>query len=245
MILTISLLTQMAMANSEPTTETPPAIKDRNYNMSTGIRFRQLFIPDALIDNWFYDEDTQGANPFKRPSISAYVVGIEYKFKPRPMNWTIYVEYMGTGLASGYWDDVDQGTDPDHEDGDWVRPDNFGGWFFGGDYTHEFAITPSDKSVWLNLLLGGGLGAGVIQGDLAFWHPGSNAVEDPECYPTAPAYIRKDHCTPDGVKTVPRVVPMIDISLGLEINFADRATIRFDGGLHDMFYYGTSIGAIF
>jgi len=244
-MLLLPLLLQSALADDVDLLTTPPEIRDREYMMSTGIRFRRLFIPDSLIDNWFYDEDSPGANPYKRPSISAYVVGLEYKFKPRPMNWTMYIEYMGSNLDEGYWDDVDQGIDPDHEDGDWVRADNFQGWFFGGDYLHEIAITPKEKNVWLNLLLGGGLGVGFITGDLAFWHPGSNAISDTDCYTTAPAYIRKNECEPDGVKTVPRIVPMVDITLGLEINFADRATIRFDGGLHNMFYYGTAFGGVF
>lgn len=223
----------------------PESIPSRDFLMSAGIRFRRLGLPDKFVDKWFYDEDEPGANPFKRPSISAHVVGIEYTFKPRPMNWIIYVEYMGSELNDGYWDDVDQGTTKDHEDGDWVRADNFSGWFFGGNYAHEFAITPPKKDIWLNLLIGGGLGMGFIQGDLAYWHPGSNAIADRECYPNAPAYIRKNTCEPDGVKAVPRVLPMVDISMGLELNFADRATIRIDGGLHNLLYYGTAIGGIF
>ena len=38
---------------------------------------------------------------------------------------------------------------------------------------------------------------------------------------------------------------MIDLSLGFRVNFADRANIRIEGGLHDMIYFGNAIGGVF
>jgi hypothetical protein len=244
------LLIGMAMAQSEPDAfPSPPdsyqTLMTRDFLMESNMRFRQLWVPDKFIDVWFYDSDDPGANPFKRPSIQAYVVGFEFNMKTRPKNWIIYAEYMGSLVGDGYWDDVEQGTSAEHEDGDWVRPDNFGGWFFGSNYAHEFNLTPATKDVWLSLLVGGGLGVGVIQGDLAYWRPGSNAISDQNCYPDAPAYVRKNDCQPDGVKSFPRVLPMVDVTLSARINFADRGSIRLDGGIHDLLYAGGAVGVVF
>jgi hypothetical protein len=38
---------------------------------------------------------------------------------------------------------------------------------------------------------------------------------------------------------------MVDINLSLRLNFADRAVLRFDGGVHDLIYFGTSLGIMF
>ena len=66
-------------------------------NDGVNMRTRYLMVPD-LLDVWFYDNDDPGANSFKRPKIRAYTLGFEYVIKPRPMNWIIYVEYLGSEL---------------------------------------------------------------------------------------------------------------------------------------------------
>jgi hypothetical protein len=220
---------------------------DRPFRMETNVRFRQLMLPDSLMDTWFYDSDTEGAYPEDRPDIRAYVVGVEYVFNQRPGHWIIWGEYIGSMLEEGYWDDVDTGTTVDHDDGDWVRPDNFSGWFLGANYAYEFPVTPQANDVWLSILMGGGLGVGYLSGELSYWRPGSSIADsDSPCEPASPSYVRHSICSePDGVKDFPRILPMLDITLSAKVNFAERAHIRIDGGLHDMIYYGISTGASF
>ena len=33
---------------------------------------------------------------------------------------------------------------------------------------------------------------------------------------------------------------MLDVTLGLQLNFAERAHIRLEGGIHNMLFYGVS-----
>ena len=154
----------LAQANETDMVET-----DRDYTMELNLRARQLLVPNRILDTWFYNSDTVGAYPEPRPSISAQVFGLEYAFTNEQRSWIIWGEYMASGLEEGYWDDVDTGETIDHDDGDWVRPDNFSGWWGGFSHNYIVPITPVDKPVHLDFIAGGGAGVGYITGDLTYW----------------------------------------------------------------------------
>lgn len=239
-----SLLLSMFLQNSA-FAEDSTVILDREYLMQTNVRVRKLFLPDSILDTWFYNADTEGAQP--RPKIEASVVGLEYAFINDRTHWTIWGEYMGSKMQAGYWDDVEKGETVDHDDGDWVRPDNFSGWWGGFQYAYAIPISPREKGILVDWEIGGGLGAGYITGDLTYWRPGSAVATGNanDCEPVSPAYVRQKICDPDGVKEFPRFLPMLDITTSININFSDRAHVRFDTGLHDMLYYGMALGGTF
>ncbi len=216
----------------------------RPMNMELGFRGRYLFLPDSVMDIWYFNSDDPGANPYERPKVRAYSVGMELMLKPQPTNWIFYAEYMGNNVQDGYWDDVE--SPADHDDGDWIVFDNFSMLVLGANYGHEVPITSVEKPVWLSMVFGGGLGFGVIMGDLTRWHAGGNAdVKDAECLPESAAYERKDSCVVDGVVRIPPVVPMVDINYSLRLNLGDRASVRFDAGLHNLIYLGGAFGGVF
>ncbi|MDP6933601.1 MAG: hypothetical protein QGG40_11830, partial [Myxococcota bacterium] len=189
---------------------------------------------------FFFDSDDEGANPFDRPSIRAFGVGIEYVLKPTPANWILYVEYLGSLMSEGYFDDVEEPAA--HDDGDWVRPDNLGMVALGANYGYETML-----SRWLSLVGGGGLGVGVVTGQLTQWNPGTDPdILDQECgLETAAAYERVNHCSNDGAKDIPRVLPTGDMSASFRIHFAEQASLRIEGGFHNMLYTGVAVGAVF
>ena len=146
---------------------------------------------------------------------------------------------MGNIIQEGYWDDVEEPGD--HEDGDWIRPDGFGIIAVGANYGYEVVAQP-----WLSFVFGGGLGVGVVLGELTQWNPGgSTENSEPDCLPSAAAYERVDLCEDDGAKRVPGVVPIVDISAAVRFNFGDQANLRIEGGLHDMIYGGVAMGVVF
>ena len=220
----------------------------RPFFIESNFRYRSVSLPDALLDDLFYDSDDEGAYPQKRPVVGGQLMGLELALQRNRSSWLFYVEYQYSTMGAGYWDD-NMDAIPDHEDGHWLRPDNLSAWFVGVNYNYEIPITPTDRSVWLSILTGGGLGVGVAQGNITYWVPGSVAQTDVNCYPDAPAYIRKDSCEADGSKiddyTLWPFVPMLDLSASLKITFARRANIRIDGGLHPLPYYGFAAGGIF
>jgi hypothetical protein len=211
----------------------------RNMRFETNFRARYLSVPNSILDIWFFDNDDAGSNPFARPKVKAYVVGTEFVIKKKPSNWIFYFEYLGNLIDEGYWDDVDQPPDPN--DGDWIRPDGLGALIIGANYGHEIYALP-----WWSFIFGGGVGIGGVLGDLTAWSPGpspGNAEEG--CLSESPAYYRKDYCPPDGVKRIPKVIPMVDVTASTKVHFGDQANLRFDIGLHNMLYMGTAFGAVF
>lgn len=213
--------------------------------MEINLRSRYLNIPNGIMDTWYFDKGDEGVNyPYERPKIRLYSVGIEYVLKPRPSNWIFYYEYTGSLMGEGYWDDVEEPAE--HDDGDWINPKNFGMHSLGVNYATEIPVTPVTNDVWLSLLFGGGLGIGFVTGELEQWHPGSNPDNtELDCLPDAPSYERKDQCAPDGEKRFPTVLPIVDLTGSARVNFADKANVRVDFGVHDMFYVGGAMGGVF
>ena len=216
----------------------------RPMKMELGFRARYLFVPDSILDIWYFNSDDPGANPYDRPKVRAYSVGVEFALKPQPTNWIFYAEYIGANVEDGYWDDVE--SPANHDDGDWIVFDRFSMVTLGANYGHEVAVSSTEKPVWLSMVFGGGLGVGVVTGGLTQWHNGTNSENTaPDCLPDSSAYERKDACPNDGKKRVPPVVPIVDITYSLRLNLADHASLRFDAGLHDLIYLGGSFAGVF
>lgn len=233
----------------------------RTHLIQTNMRMRQLGVPDNFVDRFFFDSDDEGANPFKRPQIKANVIGFELALQHHPNVWTFYVEYLQSNVQPGYWDiigepefdnlagfgeylsDKEKTTDDDHESGPWVRINNLGGWFFGTTYKYTIPLTPMHRDTWLGLMIGGGLGMGVVQGSVSYWV--SPGLTDSSCLSEAPSYIRKDYCLPETFDGIPRIIPTLDLDLGLQLNFASRGHLRIEGGFHNMLYFGMVSGISF
>ena len=235
------LIVAALLASSTAFAESPaatPAATSRDYLMEVNVRTRWLSIPDSILDIWFYNElDQDGLHP-ERPRVRALGTGLEYVIRQGPATGLFYVDYLHGKMDEGYWDDVEQPSA--HDDGDWIEPDGIGVLVLGSNYGHEIYATN-----WLSFLFGGGIGIGVVTGDLTNWAPGSSSDKDEACLTESPAYYRKDYCAPDGAKRIPAVVPMVDISASSRVHFGDQANLRVDIGLHNMLYVGAAFGAVF
>lgn len=182
----------------------------------------------------------------ERPAVRAYVSGVEYVVASKGNNGIFYAEYIGVVMGGGYWDDAE--NPPDYSDGSYLQPNNLGMIAFGGNYAHVFEASP-----WFGISVGGGLGLGVLTGSVTEWDPGeSEDVANPdnidaECGRTDNAYRRfETGCANDGpLQGIPGVLPIIDVTAGLRFNLSDRASIRLEGGFHDMFYGGGAVGVMF
>ena len=82
-----------------------------------------------------------------------------------------------------------------------VQPAGLGVLAIGSNYGHEIYATP-----WWSFLFGGGVGIGVVTGNLTNWAPGSSqSANQDSCLSESPSYYRKDYCPPDGSKRIPKV----------------------------------------
>lgn len=214
------------------------------HAMEANLRFRRLSVPHSVLDAWFYGEDD--GSPYERPKIGANAYGAELVLRRRPTNWIFYVEYLKNTTDEGYWDDVENGEPVDHDDGDWVRPDGLGAFALGATIQNEMRLTRDGATIGGAFLLGGGVGVVFVSGDLLTWHDGTSPENvEPDCLPKSDSWIRKDECAEDGDKRLPRVLPMIDLSLSGKLDYKDIAHLRVDVGVHDLLFFGFAAGASF
>ena len=230
----------LALATEEDSEEEPAR---RGY-MELGFRGRHMSVPNSLLDIWYFSERDEGLDE-PRPKVQAYGLGLEFVIKTRPeedsvgsSNGIFYFDWLSNLTSAGYWDDVE---DPaDHADGDYVVPSkDLGLLVLGADYAYEIHMVRTAQTkgnFGLSLLVGAGIGVGVLLGDLEYWSSEGGV----------PAYERfANGADPEGDKRIPKVLPVLDINVGLRFNFADRFVIRAEGGFHDMFYMGGSMGVMF
>lgn len=248
------------VADDAPEETSPPAAppmnpgaspgSSRSYRMEVNARGRYLWVPGSVLDSWYERHDTSGDTIPDRPNVAAYAMGLEFVAKDDKANGIFYAEYISSLIKEGYWDDVEDANDPpDDADGSYIRPDKFGLIVVGADYARDIKANP-----WFSVLIGGGLGVAVKTGSLVEWDPGEVANDgdndntDPNCGPApSPAYERALAlgCADDGPVRVPPVLPMVDLNLGVRFTLSERATIRVEGGLHDVPYLGGALGITF
>ena len=238
----------IAVASAQVPTDAPAATNsttdapvDRPFDMEVGIRSRYLAVPNGLIDSWVFSHKDDGYPD--RPSIWAVSGGLEFVIRNKNANGIFYTEYIFSGIKEGYWDDVEEPGN--FNDGSWLEPERLGMVVLGADGAYEV-----HANSWFSFLFGGGLGVGILTGQLTEWEPGEDGSgesdnTDPSCGPTEPAYTRKDHCVDDGALVIPKAIPVVDILLAARFHISDRATIRLEGGFHDFLYSGMSIGVVF
>ena len=255
MLLLLSLaFAQDPAPTGTPTAETPaaggtsteaaaPASKGpRKSIMEVGVRARYLTVPGGIIDPFVFNH--KGGGIMERPKINAYSFGLEYVIRNKSANLFFYAEYALSAIPEGYWDDVEEPANFD--DGSWLKPERLGMFTTGVNGAHEVYVRP-----WWSFLFGGGLGIAVITGQMTEWEPGEGPGSpemdntDPNCGIAEPAYLRKDTCPNDGPMGFPSVLPMVDVNVSTRFHIGDRATIRLEGGLHDMFYGGMTVGVMF
>jgi hypothetical protein len=214
----------------------------RKFDLEVGFRGRMMSIPGSVMDIWYENEraDFWALPGERRPRIQGYAVGLEFLVKGDTANSIFYVEYLKSTMSDGYWDDVDADDNP--LNGEYLDPsDNLGMVTLGANYAYDAPILSSartgGKFGW-SLLIGGGLGIGILTGSIDRW-----TVDDEG----RPAYLRyqSGEEPDDQAGFPPPVLPMVDINAGMRFTFGDRVSVRVEGGLHTMIYYGTSVGLIF
>jgi hypothetical protein len=232
--------------------EAPPAPEfgdvSRNFLHGVNFRGRYLFIPDSILDIWYEDHRDDGSGVPERPSLGAYALGMEYVLDGGQNAGIFYVEYLKPSFDAGYWDDREE--PPDNTDGSWIKPDEFGLVVLGADYSAQFRANS-----WFGFTVGAGMGVGIRTGRLLEWQPGepvdvvggNNA--EPDCGRDEAAYLRATHCAPDGADDgaleIPGAIPFIDVNVGPKFYFSDKATLKIEGGLHNLPYVGATFGATF
>ena len=212
----------------------------RAWVYELGFRARRLSVPrsvlsgryfDASAPNWAYIED--------RPAVAGQALGLEVVIRGERSNGFFFAEFADSTMRGGYWDSIE---DPaDHLNGEYLQPsESFGLAILGADYAHEIPLLDQGKTggaFGLSFLVGGGLGVGVVTGKIERW------LADDEGNPAYKRFL--DGEIPDDPAKIPPVLPIVDVLAALRMNFGDRASVRLEGGLHTIVFYGMSAGVVF
>lgn len=221
----------------------PTPTHDRKFDLEVGIRFRNVSVPASVMDIWYFDDDDPDwAWIDGRPKIAGTAMGLEFNLAAHNgSNGIFWAEYIDSRMKAGYWDDIEDQQSVDHLDGDWVAPSRGTGMVsFGGDYAYEALMVKSaqtDGRFAMGFLVGGGLGLGILVGELNRW------TADDDGNPSYKRFL--DGLPPDDDQNLPRVYPMVDVNAGLRFTFGDRVSWRLEGGLHTLLYYGSSLAVRF
>ncbi len=218
---------------------------ERKIYFEVNLRGRNMSLPRGVLNIWFTPDDEAdarviealGEDRARRPDIQGWAYGVELAFKDKRAAGIVWFDWVDSGMGEGYFDD------PDNEplDGDYIVPaPNLGILMFGVDYAYEVPFVKLEKTkgaFGLGLTVGAGIGLGLLVGQHQQWEETENNTPSYELYLAGE--------DPNSLKELPGVYPIIDFNLGLKFNFADRAHLRLEGGLHTLLYYGAAFGLSF
>ena len=195
------------------------------------LTYRSANLPSSWLDG-FLSEST---------NIKSQNFGLEYVQISNQTNWTFYYEYHQSQIRDHFWDDID---DPqDITDGVYMDLSQVSVHSLG--FQSAFEIPIQTPKVTTSFLIGGGLGIGILTGELPRWYDGANdrAQNNSGCFPLGTAEFRADLCDkdPDEDNLPIPVIPILDVSLALRIRY-DKFSSRFMFGLHNMPYFGFALG---
>ncbi len=242
-----SFLVSQAFAYEPPTRPpfqfdniAPERGNGRDYDLELGLRARRVSVPTSFLKARFFDADAENwAYIEDRPRITGNVVGLEIVVRGSQDNGLFYLEYIDSTMSDGYWDSVEEPAN--HLNGEYLDPtDGFGVVGIGADYAYELHLVDADSTrgaFGLSFLVGGGLGVGVITGRIDRW------VADREGNPAYKRFL--DGEAADDEAMIPPVLPLVDANCGLRLSLGERASLRLEGGLHTLLFYGGSLGVSF
>jgi len=216
------------------------AADDVEYGV--GLRLRSVWVPKAILELFLVRaEGAQnigyGVDLTRRRGTSELQLGFEYE----RIN-------VGEGVWINKNDNVATGSEADYV----LSPKHSGhqlGWF-----TVEFTfINHTEINKTLSVRYGGGLGVGVILGELDHYNivcnGATNSNPEPGCVPTRFGGTADYSPDPGGETQVaynlPPVFPVVNAILGLQIKPSDKLTINIEGGIRTLPFVGVSSSYFF
>jgi hypothetical protein len=211
-----------------------------------GVRLRSVWVPKSVLD-LFLSRAAGGAQN--------YGLGVDLTRRRGNTELQLGFEFEHVNLAQGVFinrgDNVAMGDEADYILGPDDRAGsgkNFG-WF-----TVEFTfLNHAEINKWLALRYGGGLGLGVLIGEVDHYNiicgPGAtNASPEPGCIPPR---FQGTGTYSEGTETLVKydlgtpVFPVVNAILGLQFRPSDRVTINLEGGLRTLPFLGISSSMFF
>ncbi|TNF29039.1 MAG: hypothetical protein EP329_16640 [Deltaproteobacteria bacterium] len=196
--------------------EPEPEVPDREWSLITA-HTRWVTVPGAILDLLFSDH-TDFSN------VSA---GLGYEFGARDRyTWSFELGWTPIVPAAGNWR-----TDGDPPAGSTYVESGMHMISFDVSYLRQIPFTRDFR-----FFLGGGLGVGLLVGDLVF------AEVLPTCEEPVSSCAHWRSATDEAADLPTRVLPVVNLTLGFELDIADSVMVRLEGGFRNLFFAGVTIG---
>lgn len=213
---------------------------DKKNEFYIAPRIRAIIIPDWLLGQ-FYD---QHASHWDGDPNLAY--GLEFVWrKVDAYEISTAVEYADLSMPSQFWlESGDPANSADYTEIDLqlLSVVVSGYWYW-------------DAQKWLSPYVGGGIGAGVVLGDIVRYdaNPGSDCAASlggPDGFASNDCFGPNGEPQPDAIDqasrnvedSIPPVIPVINITGGLRFNMGEHAIAKLEVGFYDYFFGGVSLG---
>ena len=219
------------------------ADREAEVEYGVGIRLRSVWVPKAILQ-LFIDRAANGAQNIgygaeltRRRGTTELQLGFEYEHID--VGQGVWIN-KGDNVANG--DEADYVLDPQHSG-------HHLSWF-----TVEFTfLNHAEISKMFSVRYGGGLGVGVIIGELDHYNivcnGATNATPEPGCLPMR--FGGNGDYSPDpGGETqvaynLPPVFPVVNAIIGFQIKPMDKLTINIEGGIRTLPFFGVSSSYFF
>ena len=205
---------------------------------SVGLRARWIMIPEWFIKIFGVDTTRPSGTESALPLISNIGVGPEFTYRKDGFDITVAVWYAGLG-----WDDPISFKGSDNDGNSWeVVENSLNAILITADFIWSTSFTN-----WFAITYGAGLGAGITWGDVirteatqlsSGARPCVDGENDPDpwCQPDEEYGIMYDKL---------KVVPWIELLLGVRFKPHRNVAIYIDGGFGLGFQMGGRVGYIF
>ncbi|QDG52480.1 hypothetical protein FIV42_17570 [Persicimonas caeni] len=204
-------------------------------------RMRAIVVPDFMLDIW-YDEH---ASHWDGQANMAY--GLEFVWrKVDAFEMSTAIEYADLSMPSGFW--KESGDNPAEADFTEVDMQLLSAVVSGYWYW--------DVQEWFAPYVGGGVGAGIVLGDIVRYDPvdgstcqgelgGANGYAPNSCFGDdgQPDPSQIDQNSRKVEDDVPAVIPMINLTGGMRFNIGKYGVAKLEVGFYDYFFAGASLGA--
>lgn len=223
------------------TVTTPEVGPEVEYGV--GVRLRSVWVPKSVLE-LFVNRSAGGAQNFG--------FGVDLTRRRGTTELQLGFEYERINVGQGVWinkgDDVANGDEADYV----LSPDasnNQLGWF-----TIELTfLNHAEITKWLSFRYGGGIGLGILKGELDHYNVlcngATNANPEPGCVPdrfNGNATYSPDPGGPTPVAyNLPPVFPVVNAILGFELKPSDKMTINLEGGIRTLPFFGVSSSYFF
>ncbi|PKN57335.1 MAG: hypothetical protein CVU56_11420 [Deltaproteobacteria bacterium HGW-Deltaproteobacteria-14] len=193
-----------------------PLVADREWSLVT-LHSRWVTVPSFVLDLLFVDH-TEFSNV-------AAGVGYEFGARDRYM-WVFEFDWTPITPVAGNWR-----TDGDPPAGaSYVES---GMHLLSVDVSYRRQVPFTDD---FRFFIGGGLGVGLLVGDLTF------AEVLPTCEEPVASCAHWRSATSEAADLPTRVIPILTVTTGFELDIADTVMVRLEAGFRDLLFAGLTVG---